>query len=369
MSDSNNQAIPLDTIVHRDCRVLLRELPSESVDLIVSSPPYNLGKEYEAKRALDIYLDEQREVLAECARVLRATGSLFWQTGAFSDRGILIPLDIRFFPILESLGLIPRNRIMWVRQHGLHATRKFSSRHETILWFAKSGDYTFNLDAIRVPQKWQNKRHYRGERKGELSCNPQGKNPGDIWIFRNVKHNHEEQTVHPCQFPEDIIARVVLACTNEGDVVLDPYMGAGTVAIVARDHQRRFLGAETDPLYYNVAQRRLSGQPDDKGAFPNLKTLRDYVERTGEPIENFCFDMQVADTPTERSRARIFPEDYHLEEMEKRLTYEEAYFGAKLRNEEPPADPNLNGKADQEQKHRMEQSERTLPLFESSQDS
>ena len=201
MSDSNNQAIPLDTIVHRDCRVLLRELPSESVDLIVSSPPYNLGKEYEAKRALDIYLDEQREVLAECARVLRATGSLFWQTGAFSDRGILIPLDIRFFPILESLGLIPRNRIMWVRQHGLHATRKFSSRHETILWFAKSGDYTFNLDAIRVPQKWQNKRHYRGERKGELSCNPQGKNPGDIWIFRNVKHNHEEQTVQPMSVP------------------------------------------------------------------------------------------------------------------------------------------------------------------------
>lgn len=328
----------LDKVFLGDCLTYLRSLPDKCVDLVVSSPPYNLGKEYESKRALQVYLDEQTEVLRECVRVMKDTGSIFWQVGAFSDDGSLIPLDIRFFPILESLNLIPKNRIMWVRQHGLHATRKFSCRHETLLWFVKGEDYTFNLDPIRVPQKYQNKKHFRGEKLGELSCNPDGKNPGDIWIFRNVRHNHEEQTIHPCQFPEDMIARVVLATTNEGGVVLDPYMGTATVAVVARDYKRHFLGAELDPKYHAVALRRLAGLPDEKGSFPNLKTLRDYVERTGEPIGKYRFDVQVGDKASDRATAKIYPEQYHLEEMDKRLSYEEEAFGAKLRGEPPPED-------------------------------
>ena len=95
-------------------------------------------------------------------------------------------------------------------------------------------------------------------------------------MFRNVKHNHEEQTIHPCQFPEDMIARIVLSSTPEGATVFDPYMGTGTVAVVARDHNRHFMGAEIDPKYHAVALRRLSGEPDENGSFPNLKTLRDY---------------------------------------------------------------------------------------------
>lgn len=343
-------AVPKNKILPQDCMDVLRSLPDQSVDLVVSSPPYNLGKEYEAKRALDIYLDEQKDVLEQCARVLKKTGSIFWQVGAFSDKGMLVPLDIRVFPILESFGLIPRNRIMWVRQHGLHGRKKFSCRHETILWFTKSSDYVFNLDDIRVPQKWQNKRHYKGDRKGELSCNPEGKNPGDIWLFRNVKHNHEEQTIHPCQFPEDMIARIVLATTNPGDLVFDPYMGAGTVAVVARDHDRHFLGAETDESYRSVALRRLAGEPDASGCFPNLKTLRDYVEKTGEPAEKYTFDVQVGKKASDRSRAKIFPESYHLEQLEHRLAYEEDCFSADLRGEERPSDSNLNGKGDR--KHR-----------------
>ena len=335
--------LPLDQIYHGDTLELLGRLPDACVDLVVSSPPYNLGKEYEARTALQVYLAEQRNVLEQCARIMKPTGSIFWQVGAFSDRGSLVPLDIRFFPILESLGLCPRNRIIWVRQHGLHATRKFSCRHETILWFTKSDSYIFNLNAIRVPQKYQNKKHYRGERKGELSCNPNGKNPRDIWVFRNVKHNHEEQTIHPCQFPEDLIARIVLATTDEGHVVLDPYMGAGTVAVVARDHGRHFMGAETDTAYHKVALRRLSGEPDENNCFPNLKTLRDYVERTGEAIETFRFDVQVGKRPSERSKAKIYAESHHLQELEERLDYEEAAFGADLRGEERPIDAKLNG--------------------------
>lgn len=330
--------LPLNQIQLHDCRELLLDLPDACVDLVVSSPPYNLGKEYEARRALEVYLDEQSKILTECARVLKPTGSVFWQVGAFSDRGGLIPLDIRFFPILESLGLKPRNRIIWARQHGLHGTRKFSCRHETILWFTKGDDHIFNLDAIRVPQKYQNKKHYRGDKKGEFSCNPDGKNPGDIWLFRNVKHNHEEQTIHPCQFPEDLIARIILATTHVGGVVLDPYMGTGTVAVVARDHERHFIGAETDERYHAVALRRLAGMPDENSCFPNLKTLRAYVDRTGQPIERFRFDVQVGSRATERSKAKIYPEGYHLEEIERRLSHEEDTFAARRRGSAAPED-------------------------------
>jgi adenine-specific DNA-methyltransferase len=335
--------IPLDQIFLGNCIELLRSLPDESVDLVVSSPPYNLGKEYEARQALELYLEAQTIVLQECSRVLKKSGSLFWQIGAFSERGMLIPLDVRFFPILESCGLIPRNRIIWARQHGLHAQKKFSCRHETILWFTKSDTYTFNLDAIRVPQKYQNKKHFRGNRKGELSCNPDGKNPGDIWMFRNVKHNHEEQTIHPCQFPEDLIARIVLVTTLKGEIVLDPYMGSGTVAVVATNYNRHFLGAETDDKYYQIALRRLSGEPDDRGYFPNLKTLRNYIEKTGESIDKFRFDVQVGERATERSKAKIYPEEYHLQEMEERLLYEEAAFAADIRGKDRPVDRKLNG--------------------------
>ena len=339
----NREQLPLDRIFLGNCLELLSTLPDQCVDLVVSSPPYNLGKEYESKQALNIYLEEQKLVLQECSRILKKSGSLFWQVGAFSEKGTLIPLDIRFFPILESCGLIPRNRIIWGRQHGLHARNKFSCRHETILWFTKSDEYTFNLDDIRVPQKYQNKKHYRGSRKGELSCNPDGKNPGDIWMFRNVKHNHEEQTIHPCQFPEDLIARIVLVTTIKGNVVLDPYMGSGTAAVVAKNCDRHFIGAELELKYYQVALRRLSGEPDERGYFPNLKTLRDYVEKTGQPIEAFRFDVQVGKKPTERSKAKIYPEEYHLEEMEKRLLYEEAAFAADIRGKALQVDLKLNG--------------------------
>ena len=140
--------LPLDQIYQGNCLTLLQSLPDDCIDLVVSSPPYNLGKEYEARMALEHYLEEQTVVLQECARVLKSTGSIFWQVGAFSDKGMLIPLDIRFFPIFESIGLIPRNRIMWVRQHGLHGRRKFSCRHETILWFTASDDYFLILTLL-----------------------------------------------------------------------------------------------------------------------------------------------------------------------------------------------------------------------------
>ncbi|MEM8532217.1 MAG: site-specific DNA-methyltransferase [Chloroflexota bacterium] len=333
----------LNQIILGDCITSLKKIPDASSDLIVSSPPYNIGKAYEAKRGLQIYLDEQTHVLRECARILKATGSIFWQVGSFSHNGSLIPLDIRFFPILEGLGLIPRNRIAWIRPHGLHATRKFSGRYETILWFTKSDQYKFNIDPIRVPQKWQNKKHHQGDKKGKLSCNPNGKNPGDVWAFQNVKHNHEEQTIHPCQFPEDLIARIILATTNINDIVVDPYMGTGTVAVVARNHGRSFFGTELDNVYYSVAMRRLHGLPDENNCFPNLKTLRDYVNRTGLPIHQFSFDVQIGKTPSSREQSKRNPEHCHLQDFADRLEFEEDSFAADLRGEKHPVYEKLNG--------------------------
>jgi len=328
----------LDSVQNVDCLDLFRAIPNDSIDLVVSSPPYNLGKEYESRRALEHYLADQAIVLREIHRVLKDTGSVFWQVGAYSENGALIPLDIKFFPIFESLGMVPRNRIIWARQHGLHASRKFSARHETILWFTKTEHHKFSLDAIRVPQKYQNKKSYRGDEKGAYSCNPDGKNPGDIWLFRNVKHNHEEQTIHPCQFPEDMIARIVLSVTDQGDIVLDPYMGAGTVAVVARDYGRRYIGAELEFKYYDVTRRRLSGLPDSNNSFPNLKTLRDYIEKTGEPTEKYTFDVQVGRTASTRDKAKIFSEEHHLNEMLRRLEFEEETFSARSKGAQPPDD-------------------------------
>ena len=321
----------LDSIYLGDCLEMLRGLSANSVDLVVSSPPYNLGKEYESRQDLVSYVEQQRVVLAECVRVLKPTGSLFWQVGSYSNSGMLIPLDVRFFPVLEDLGMYPRNRIIWARQHGLHGQHKFSARHETLLWFTKGHEYKFFLDPIRVPQKYQNKKSWRGENKGQLTCNPLGKNPGDIWVFRNVKHNHEEQTIHPAQFPEDMVARIILATTGEGDVVLDPYMGAGTVAVAARDHGRHYIGAEIDKEYYDVAVRRISGLPDADGRFPNLKTLRDYAGSTGTPAAMYTFDVQAGRVATDRNKAKIFPEEYHLGELERRLAGEEAAFAKRRR--------------------------------------
>jgi adenine-specific DNA-methyltransferase len=304
----------LNTIYGGDCSDVLKALPDSSVDLIVSSPPYNVGKEYENKVALEEYLAQQTAVLRECVRALKPTGSLFWQVGTYVDDLRHIPLDLKFFPILEAMGLFLRNRIVWIRQHGLHASRKFSGRHETMLWFVKGDTYKFFLDAVRVPQKYPDKKHWKGDNHGKLSCDPLGKNPGDVWAFRNVRHNHEEQTIHPAQFPEDLIERVMMTTTEPGDVVLDPYMGVGTVAVVAQRWGRNFVGAETDPKYLAVAEQRLSGEPDKNGNFPTLRSLREFAEKQGlADVSKFSFTRQVGTKATTRKQAKIHSEQTHLD--------------------------------------------------------
>ncbi|MEX0787079.1 MAG: site-specific DNA-methyltransferase [Dehalococcoidia bacterium] len=242
-----------------DCLDLLAQIPSGSAQLVVTSPPYNIGKTYEKRRrALEDYLAEQAEVIAECVRVLHERGSICWEVGNhIAGPQEVLPLDIALHPIFASHDLKLRNRIVWHFEHGLHCSKRLSGRYETILWYTKGDDYLFDLDPIRVPQKYPGKKQFKGPNAGKLSCNPLGKNPSDVWIFPNVKHNHVEKTIHPCQFPVELVERLVLALTREGDLVVDPYMGVGTTAVAALKHRRRSAGAENVGEYVTVARDRI----------------------------------------------------------------------------------------------------------------
>jgi adenine-specific DNA-methyltransferase len=169
----------------------------------------------------------------------------------------IIPLDIVLYEVFKNHGLHLRNRIIWHFEHGLHCSKRLSGRYETILWFTKESDYTFNLDPIRVPSKYPNKKYFKGPKAGMLSCNPLGKNPGDVWLIPNVKANHVEKTTHPCQFPVELIERFVLSLTNPCDNVLDPYMGVGSTIIAALKHGRIGFGCDIEPKYVEIAKERI----------------------------------------------------------------------------------------------------------------
>ena len=240
-----------------DCLNLLKKIPDESIQLIVTSPPYNIGKEYENKLKLDTYIKQQTQVIKECVRVLSNTGSLCWQVGNYVNKSSIVPLDIALNPVFTSFNLKMRNRIIWHFEHGLHCTKRFSGRYETIVWFTKSDNYLFNLDPVRIPQKYPGKKYFKGPRAGQYSCNPLGKNPGDLWVIPNVKNNHVEKTDHPCQFPVELVERLVLSMTNEKDWVLDPFLGSGTSIISALKHGRKGVGAEVNKKYIKITSDRI----------------------------------------------------------------------------------------------------------------
>ncbi len=245
-------------IVHPgDCLDFLKTVPDQTFQLIVTSPPYNIGKEYEKKINLQTYLKQQAKVIKECVRVLSNQGSICWQVGNYIEAGTIIPLDTILYPVFMDLGLQMRNRIIWHFEHGLHCSKRFSGRYEPIMWFTRSKDYFFNLDPVRVPQKYPGKKHFKGPKAGQYSCNPLGKNPGDVWVIPNVKNNHIEKTEHPCQFPVGLIERLVLSLTREDDWVFDPFLGFGTSIIAAIRHHRRGAGVEMVEKYLAIAKERI----------------------------------------------------------------------------------------------------------------
>ncbi len=244
------------TLYNGDCLDFLKTIPDKSVQLIATSPPYNVGKPYEKKLKLEQYVAQQKRVIDECVRILKDEGSICWEIGNYVDNGEIIPLDILLYDAFRQNELQLRNRIIWHFRHGLHCSKRLSGRYEVILWFTKTENYIFNLDAVRVPQKYPGKKYFKGSKIGEYSCHPNGKNPSDVWDIPNVKNNHVEKTPHPCQFPIALVQRLILALSNENDIVFDPFLGVGSTAVAAIINNRKAAGSEILKEYYDIACER-----------------------------------------------------------------------------------------------------------------
>ncbi len=282
-----------------DAENILQNYSDGLFDLIITSPPYNIGKSYETKTSIEKYLLAQERIIIQLIRVLSDKGSLCWQVGNYVNDGEVFPLDVFYYSIFKKLGLKLRNRIVWYFGHGLHASNRFSGRYETILWFTKSDDYLFNLDAVRVPSKYPGKLHYKGPNKGKLSGNPLGKNPSDIWEILvenwdsclwnipNVKANHPEKTAHPCQFPVELVERCVLALTNENGWVLDPFGGAGSTLIAAYKNNRNCISIDRENDYCLLAEKR----------FKELKNGTLKLRPIGKPIHIPSPNDRIAKKP------------------------------------------------------------------------
>jgi len=238
---------------------LAQHIPDNSIDAVITSPPYYIGKEYDASKSIEDYKKLVSEFIDLVVPKIKVGGSIAWQVGNHVSENSYTPLDIISYNLFaDCADLRLQNRIIWHFGHGTHSKKRFSGRHETVLWFTKGTEYYFDLDAVRVPQKYPGKRHYKGPNLGKPSGNPLGKNPGDVWEIPNVKAKHVEKTAHPCQFPVGLVDRLVRAFTPPAGVVLDPFMGAGSTAVASELRGRRWVGAEPVKAYCNITQERIS---------------------------------------------------------------------------------------------------------------
>ena len=220
----------------------MSKLPEASVDLVVADPPYNLGKDYGNNRDLMAWHEYEqftRAWLSEALRVLKPDGSLYVFMG--------VRFISRLFIILEDEFKLNFNGwITWHYTQGMGRKTGFSPRHEDILCFTKTQNFTFNLDDVRIPQKYYRERN-----------NMAGANPGDVWQFSHVHYSNPEREDQPTQKPEALLERIIRASSNPNDLVLDPFVGSGTTCRVAKALGRKWLGIDINPEYIEMSQRRL----------------------------------------------------------------------------------------------------------------
>lgn len=229
-------------IIEGDILNLIKNINDNSIDLIITDPPYNLGKNYGNNHDLkgyDEYLNFSMQWLKQAYRVLKNNGTIY------------VFMGVRFISYLydildQKLGMFLNSWITWHYTQGIGKKRGFSPRHEDILMFTKSQDFKFNLDDIRIPQKYFRKRN-----------NMEGANPGDVWKFSHVHYSNPERENHPTQKPEALIERMILASSNIGDTILDPFAGSGTTLRVAQQLNRNCIGFEKNPAYVAMIKNRL----------------------------------------------------------------------------------------------------------------
>lgn len=253
-------------IFNMDLMEGLSQLREERIPLTVTSPPYNIGKEYEETKPLPEYLDWCEKWVAEIYRVTTENGQLWLNLGYLSipDKAKAIPIP---YLLWDRIPFFLVQEIVWNYGAGVAGRRFFSPRNEKFLWYVKdSKKYQFNLDDVRDP----NVKYPNQKKNGKLRCNPLGKNPGDVWQFPKVTSGRnrasKERTPHPAQFPRKVIKRIVKASSNEGDVVLDPFMGSGTTAVVSIGLGRPVIGFEIREDYCRIAAKRIERYLEKKRA-------------------------------------------------------------------------------------------------------
>ncbi|MFA5841115.1 MAG: site-specific DNA-methyltransferase [Candidatus Paceibacterota bacterium] len=279
-----------DYIINSDTNLALADFNDNSIDLMVTSPGYFVGKKYEIDKSFADYLEYHTKTVNLLYDKLASNGSVFWNVAQTPLDNEIIPLGAIYYKIFKDAGFYLKNWIIWHFEGGINTKNRLSGRYENILWFVKDKDnYKFNLDDIRIPAKWQN----------DPRVNPKGKNPTDVWEFKSkdlkpeeikyfieqVKKDNErsqsdlsdnflyidrvvnvsnEKTIHPCQFPEKLIERIIKASSNKGDMVVDIFLGSGTTAKVSRELKRNFIGIDLDLDYCKVSQKRIDDVKDEK---------------------------------------------------------------------------------------------------------
>lgn len=244
-------------IFQADCLNAMRQLPPEVVDLTVTSPPYNIGKEYEDTLPLEQYLEWSQAWMQEIYRLTKSSGAFWLNVGYISipDTAKALPLS---YLLWNRSPFFLVQEVVWNYGAGVAGRKFLSPRNEKLLWFVKdSQHYTFNLDEIRDPDV----KYPHQKKNGKLRCNTIGKNPSDVWQIAKVTSGADraspERTPHPAQFPLDLVRRIIIGFSNRGDTILDPFMGSGSTAEACLNLGRCVIGFETRPDYCSFAAKRL----------------------------------------------------------------------------------------------------------------
>lgn len=240
-----------------DCLTALSRVTEDLFDLTITSPPYNIGKEYERPLPLDEYIAWCQRWMTEIHRVTRPTGAFWLNVGYLEVPGQARALPLPYL-LWDKSPFYLLQELVWNYGAGVAARKVLSPRNEKLLWYVKNPThYTFNLDSIRDPDV----KYPHQKKNGKLRCNTIGKNPSDVWQIAKVTSGTDraspERSTHPAQFPLDLVDRLVLGFSNPGDVVLDPFVGSGTTALSCIRHGRVVVGFEINPTYCKIAADRI----------------------------------------------------------------------------------------------------------------
>lgn len=279
---------PGTMIYQMDCVEALKRLPENLIDLTVTSPPYNIGKEYETMTAVDSYVSWCKKWIDGIGRVSKDQSAFWLNLGyfAFPEKAKCLPIS---YLLWDKVPFFFLQEIVWNYAAGVAARNYFSPRNEKFLWYVKDqNNYTFNLDAVRDP----NVKYPNQKKNGKLKCNPLGKNPTDVWEFPKVtsgaQRSSAERTAHPAQFPIAVIDRIVRACSNQGDVILDPFMGSGTTAEVALSTGRFVIGFELEKKYIDIIAKRLENFSEWEQSVAAQQTLTIFEQKPQLPSFDFA---------------------------------------------------------------------------------